>query len=95
MLLRCYAGSDSVEIIKIKGLSKEAITNNNVTIDVIELLLNKDYKLSFKQNKWFKNIADSNIQVLEQVYTLQSTSFKRNLVYNEENKFIGTDSIRI
>jgi len=37
------------EIIKIKGLTKEAIKNNNITIDSLEILLNKDYKLSFKR----------------------------------------------
>lgn len=84
---------ESGEIIKVKGLSKEAIINNSVTIDVLELLLHKDYKLSFKQNKWFKNISKGNIKVLEQVYTLQTTSLKRELVYDEENKFIATKPI--
>jgi hypothetical protein len=82
------------ELIKIKGLNKQAISENKITRsflrDSLENLLNKDYKLSFKQNKWFKNINQANIQVLEQIYTLKATNSKRELVYNDEDVLTGT-----
>ncbi len=37
------------EIIKIKGLTKEAIKNNGITLENLEILLNKDYKSAFNQ----------------------------------------------
>jgi len=40
---------DEEEVIKIKGLTKDAIKNNNITIDSLEFLLNKDYKLSLNK----------------------------------------------
>jgi len=87
--------NNNEEIIKIKGLTKEAINNNNITLDSLEILLNKDYKLSFKQNKWFKNINKSNINILEQIYTLQVTASKREIIYSNEGKLIGTKPIHI
>jgi len=71
-----------VEIIKIKGLTKEAVKNNNITFASLELLLNKDYKLALNQKKWFKNIINANIKILEQTYTLQITANKRELIYD-------------
>jgi hypothetical protein len=87
--------NNNEEIIKIKGLSKEAIKNNNITIDILSILLNKDHKLGFNQNKWFKNINQANIQVLEQIYTLQATNSKRELVYDKEDRLIQTKPILI
>jgi hypothetical protein len=55
------------EIIKIKGLTKEAIRNNNITLDTLSILLNKNHKLAFNQIKWFKNLIQANIQVLDQI----------------------------
>lgn len=53
---KVYALQNSSQlIIKIKGLTKEAINNNKITLDSLELLFNKDYKFAFNQNKWFKN----------------------------------------
>ncbi len=80
------------EIIKIKGLTKESIQKNNITIDLLENLLYKDYKLTFKQNKWFKSLNNANIQILEQIYTIQTTDSKRELIYSED-KFINTKAI--
>jgi hypothetical protein len=81
---------------RLKGCcaSKEAIKNNNITIDSLSQLLNKDYKLAINQVKWFKSIHLANINVLEQVYTLQVTGNKRELIYLD-NKLIGTDSFKL
>jgi len=79
-------------IIKIKGLTKESIQKNNITIDLLENLLEKDYKLTFKQNKWFKSLYKANIQILDQIYTIQTTDSKRELIYSN-GKFINTKAI--
>jgi hypothetical protein len=81
-------------IIKIKGLTKEAIKRNNITIELLENLLHKDYKLTFKPNKWFKSLNKANIQILEQIYTIQTTDSKRELIYSN-GKFINTKALQI
>jgi len=87
---KVYAIKNSMEeIIKIKGLNKSSILKNNISIDSLELLLNKDYKLKYNQNKWFKHIGDANISVMEQLYTLQITGNKRKLIYSD-NRLINT-----
>jgi len=53
--------------------TKESIKKNNINLDILQLLLDKDYKLIFKQNKWFKSLANANIQILEEIYTIQIT----------------------
>lgn len=84
-------------IIKIKGLNQEAISN---TIES-ELTFNKFYSLLFKtdtgplsqniiQTKWFKNISEGSIKVLEQSYEIKHNSNKRQLIYNGFNRLIGT-----
>jgi len=78
------------EIVKIKGLSKESIITNNINIETLKYLLDEDTKSEFLQNKWNRNIDKGNITLLEQLYTLKITTNKRNLVYNENNKLIGT-----
>lgn len=68
--------------------TKEAIKDNNITLFNLNILLNKDYKLSYTQNKWFKSFSSANIKILDVLYTLQSTTNKRNLIYNNDDKFI-------
>jgi DNA polymerase elongation subunit (family B) len=82
------------EIIKIKGLTKDAIKQNNITFEILATLLSEDYKLTFNQNKWFKSFEKANIQILEQIYTLKVTSLKRNLIY-EDGKLVNTRPIII
>src|SRR4029077_11732504 len=77
-------------IIKIKGLTKDSIIKSNITIDTLETLLFLNNNLTFSQLKWFKNIANANISVLEQLYTLKVTGNKRKLIY-DNNLLIGTD----
>jgi hypothetical protein len=82
--------NNNTEIIKIKGLNKKAIEDNKITLNTLELLLERDCRKSFKQNKLFKNISDANFQVLNIDYTLKSTENKRNFIYNDENNLIGS-----
>jgi hypothetical protein len=73
--------NDSEEIIKIKGLSKQSIQDNNINLEILESLLNKDYKMSINQSKWFRSVSEANIKILEQTYELKVTGNKRELVY--------------
>ena len=65
------------KVIKIKGLSKESIIKNKISLDSLEILLNKDYKLIYNQRKWFRSLTEANIKILEQSYNLKVTGNKR------------------
>ena len=82
-----FIDDTNTEIIKVKGLTKNTI--NKITLLDLEELLMKDSIKQFSQEKGFKNIYESNILRKELIYTLKSTSNKRNPIYLN-NKFIGT-----
>lgn len=82
------------KIIKIKGLTKESIIKNNITLDNLIPLLNSGEKSIYSQNKWFRNLNEANIQILEQVYTLKVTGNKRDLIY-KNGKLVETKPILI
>ena len=80
-------------ITKIKGLSKEAIINNNITLESLEALLIKDSNIQISKNKWFRHLDKGAINILEQIYTLKATGNKRELVAcdsNDTDKLVGT-----
>ena len=72
---------------KVKGLSHDGPT---LSFNDFESLLNRDSKLEIKQEKWFKSLDQNVITIKEQLYTLKVTSNKRQLIYDSNNKFIGT-----
>ena len=84
--------TDSGVIMKIKGLSSEALSE--ITFDNLKDLINKDSKIEAKQEKWYKNISSGNISIKEQIYTLKVTGNKRVLIY-DNNKLIDTKPIII
>jgi len=85
--------TDSGEVIKkIKGLSSKSL--NEITIDELKELLNKDSKFKAKQEKWYKDISSGNISIKEQIYTLKVTGNKRDLIYDND-KLIDSKSIII
>jgi DNA polymerase family B len=67
------------EVIKIKGLANESLSD--IHVSDLELLLIKDSSKTFTQNKWFKNLVEGEISVLQQAYTLKVTSNKRAPIY--------------
>jgi hypothetical protein len=75
-----------VIIYKVKGLSH----NIKLTIKDFENLLFKDALLKKEQTKWFRNLTSAQIKLSKQVYTLTVTDNKRELIYNKNNKLIGT-----
>jgi len=78
------------EIIKIKGLTKEAISSNNITLGTLEKLLIEDSFEEIKQDKWFRHLDKGNISILEQIYTLKANNNKRKLAYNDDYILVGT-----
>ena len=78
--------------IKIKGVTKKAIIDNNINLSLFESLLHKDYLSEIKQDKWYRSLTNSNITIKDQIYTLKVTENKRELVYNYNNKLIDTKS---
>ena len=74
-------------IYKVKGLSHDVVLNYND----FENLLIKESFLKKLQTKWRKNLSEGNISVLDEVYTLQVTSNKRKLIY-EDGILIGTEA---
>jgi hypothetical protein len=73
---------------KVKGLSAGNI--NKLNIDDFESLLYKDSNLLLNQDKWYKNLLDATINIKNQLYTFKATSNKRQLIYDLNNKLIGT-----
>ena len=78
-------------IYKIKGLSHDIELNK---ID-FEKLLFKESTLEKFQSKWIKKLSKGQIEVIDQLYTLQVTDNKRKLIYNENNKLIKTEAFVI
>jgi hypothetical protein len=71
--------TDGKEIIKIKGLTQDAVAN--VSVSDLEKLLIKDSSMEFTQNKWYKNMFAGNISIKEVIYNLKTTSNKRSAIY--------------
>lgn len=82
-------------IIKIKGLSKESVYQNKIDINMFKELLVKKSNFKILQDKWFKHLNQGNISILEQLYTLQVTSNKRELIYNDNNILVKTRPITL
>ena len=72
---------DGGEIIKIKGITPNAIANEDIHFNDLALLLNQDSSREFTQEKWYKSITQGTITVSDIAYTLKATSNKRRPVY--------------
>lgn len=82
---------ENKEIFKVKGLSKDSLLNQQD----FETLLYRDKTLIKTQDKWYKDISKGHILVKNQVYTLQQTDNKRELIYNSDNQLVGTIPYRL
>jgi hypothetical protein len=85
---KCYGLLDTENNFnfKVKGLTNKV----DLTLNDFENLLFKNSKIQKAQLKTFKSFEQGNIKVLKQIYTLQQTNNKRNLIYNKSNKLINT-----
>jgi hypothetical protein len=87
----CLETINGETIYKVKGLKHDV----ELSMNDFEELLNKDSILHKSQLKLRKLLNKSHIEVLEQVYSLQVTDNKRKLIYNINNKLIGTTAYKI
>ena len=86
----CLLTESDELIYKVKGLKHEI----ELTMNDFESLLNKDVYLEKNQSKWFRNLSEGQINILEQIYTLKVTENKRKLIY-KNSKLIGTKAYKI
>lgn len=75
---------DNTEVTKIKGSKKK------LAFSELYSLLKKDHSLELNQVKWFRNKLDSNIELLNTLYTLKLNDNKRQLIFDKDNIFIDT-----
>jgi hypothetical protein len=47
------------------------------------------------QTKWFRNLSESKINIIDQLYSIKITNNKRKLIYNKNHKLIGTKAYKI
>jgi len=76
-------------IVKVKGLSNQSI--KSINLEDLESLLTEKVKLSFQNEKWYKDITTATINISDQIYSLRVTGNKRKLVFNEDNILINTE----
>jgi hypothetical protein len=55
------------KVIKVKGLQNKVLST--LSFSELEILLNKDQKLLFNQEKWYRHLDKTNIEILNQIYT--------------------------
>ena len=77
------------EYVRVKGLK------NPVMYKELLPLLNKDYKISVKNEKWYKSWKKANIIIKDDIYTLMATENKRKFVYDNNNKIIDTVPLKL
>jgi len=82
---------DNKIIIKVKGLSN---TDSLSEKDFQDLLI-RNNSIIKSQDKWYKSIEDSTIIIKNQLYTIQQTDNKRQLIYNTSNKLIASKAYKI
>jgi hypothetical protein len=82
----CLLTEDGRFLYKVKGLKHEV----ELTISDFKHLLKKDALIKKHQDQCFRKLSDGKIDILKEVYTLQVTDNKRKLIYDENNKLIGT-----
>lgn len=78
-------------IIKVKGLKDTSSLNYND----FKNLLNKNFIVEKSHQKWIRNLSESKINIIAQVYSIKVTDNKRLLVYDNNNKLISTENYKI
>jgi hypothetical protein len=68
--------------------------NHGVTVAYLESLLTKDTTIELNQEKWFRNITESLINIRSTLYTLKVTENKRQLVYLDDI-FVDTNIVEV
>jgi hypothetical protein len=84
--LYCLETVEGKIIWKVKGLKHSA----ELSMKDFEQLLYKDVFIRKSHTKWMRSLSKGHIQLLESVYTLKVTDNKRKLIYDKNNKLIGS-----
>ena len=96
---KVYSGiTSSNKITKVKGYKiKDKFTGktNNIDLEKLLPLLNKNEKLELHQDKWHRYFSKGYIEIKDEIYTLIVTDNKRKIIYDSNNKFIDTKPINI
>lgn len=80
----CNSENKHIEHVKNKGVK------NPIKFIKLYKLLFKNNQLEIKQEKWFRNVSESNIRVDRNTkHTLKLSSLKRNIIF-KNNKFVDT-----
>lgn len=88
--LYCLETDSNKLITKVKGL-KDTTT---LKYEDFENLLNKDFIIEKTHKKWSRNLSESKINILKQIYSIKVTENKRELIY-DNNKLVSTKSYKI
>jgi len=83
-----YSDTDSFDI-------DQLLDQIYISFKELKLLLHKNKKLEIPQEKWYRDFSKSKIRIKNEIYSLQITDNKRKLIYNKQNKFIGTKPLII
>lgn len=81
------------EIVKVKGVTKEAIASEGLNFDKLDQLRAKDVFMEFNQEKWFKKLYEGSITISDVSYHLKATSNKRLAEYSfngHTDNFVST-----
>jgi hypothetical protein len=89
--LYCLLLESGQFIHKVKGLNQEI----EIEFKDFEKLLIKDSFITKSQSKWFRSLSESKINILDQLYSIKVSNNKRRLIYNKNNKLIGTKAYKI
>jgi len=82
--LYCLEKEDNNIITKVKGLKDTTTLNYND----FDNLLNKNFIIERSHKKWYRQLTESKINILEQIYSIKVTDNKRELIYNKKDKLI-------
>jgi hypothetical protein len=58
-------------------------------------LLNKNFIVKKYHKKWIRNLSESKINIIAQIYSIKVTDNKRLLIYDNNNKLISTENYKI
>jgi hypothetical protein len=78
-------------IVKVKGLKDTSSLNYND----FKNLLNKNFIVKKSHTKWIRNLSESKINIIAQIYSIKVTDNKRLLIYDNNNKLISTENYKI
>ena len=80
---KVYGGvlSDGSELIKVKGLSKDSISEN-LNFNILENLLIENNSIQIPNIKMMRDISSGTIRTRNDLYTLMYTDNKRKLLFN-------------